>query len=403
MYGLALGIEHVENTLPSPVYALISGLNAATVGIIALAAVQLSQKAITDKLTRILVFLGGTAGMLYNALWYFPVLMVAGGAATVAWDLRQDIVRLVKRKEEDEEQAQTDGEGGQEMRDMGRTSGRSSPKSVHSMGAQAQASTKEVTASQGQPELGNSAAETTSPPKETEPPPLERTVSQTLTSPIFNWKLGVTIAAFFFVTFVALMTLRGTLKTPPLAFSLFANMFLAGTIIFGGGPVVIPLLREYIVAPGWVSARNFLLGLAIIQAFPGPNFNCTHPPFNSMVCISTNASGQSPYISVLSHSSERHSPQRLAPSLATLGSFFPVSSSSLPRSPSGRNSARTVGWCHSSEESMPRQSDSSTQRFTASGALALLMRSSLLEAVLRAMHGGSSSPPQVSLAGCGFA
>jgi len=50
-------------------------------------------------------------------------------------------------------------------------------------------------------------------------------------------------------------------------------MFLAGTIIFGGGPVVIPLLREYIVAPGWVSARNFLLGLAIIQAFPGPNFN----------------------------------------------------------------------------------------------------------------------------------
>lgn len=49
-------------------------------------------------------------------------------------------------------------------------------------------------------------------------------------------------------------------------------MFL-GTIIFGGGPVVIPLLREYIVAPGWVSSRDFLLGLAIIQAFPGPNFN----------------------------------------------------------------------------------------------------------------------------------
>jgi len=47
----------------------------------------------------------------------------------------------------------------------------------------------------------------------------------------------------------------------------------SGTIIFGGGPVVIPLLREYIVTPGWVSSRDFLLGLAIIQAFPGPNFN----------------------------------------------------------------------------------------------------------------------------------
>lgn len=50
-------------------------------------------------------------------------------------------------------------------------------------------------------------------------------------------------------------------------------MYLAGTIIFGGGPVVIPLLREYVVEPGWVSTRDFLIGLAIIQAFPGPNFN----------------------------------------------------------------------------------------------------------------------------------
>lgn len=50
-------------------------------------------------------------------------------------------------------------------------------------------------------------------------------------------------------------------------------MYLAGTIIFGGGPVVIPLLRSYVVGPGWVSSRDFLLGLAIIQAFPGPNFN----------------------------------------------------------------------------------------------------------------------------------
>jgi chromate transport protein ChrA len=36
---------------------------------------------------------------------------------------------------------------------------------------------------------------------------------------------------------------------------------------------VIPLLRSYVVDPGWVSPRDFLLGLAIIQAFPGPNFN----------------------------------------------------------------------------------------------------------------------------------
>ena len=37
--------------------------------------------------------------------------------------------------------------------------------------------------------------------------------------------------------------------------------------------MVIPLLRTYVVDPGWVSGRDFLLGLAIIQAMPGPNFN----------------------------------------------------------------------------------------------------------------------------------
>ncbi|KAE8156881.1 chromate transporter-domain-containing protein [Aspergillus tamarii] len=50
-------------------------------------------------------------------------------------------------------------------------------------------------------------------------------------------------------------------------------MYLAGTVMFGGGPVVIPLLRSYVVDPGWVSSRDFLIGLAILQAFPGPNFN----------------------------------------------------------------------------------------------------------------------------------
>lgn len=50
-------------------------------------------------------------------------------------------------------------------------------------------------------------------------------------------------------------------------------MVIAGTIIFGGGPVVIPLLRDYVVVEGWVSSRDFLLIFAILQAFPGPNFN----------------------------------------------------------------------------------------------------------------------------------
>ncbi|KAI4130173.1 MAG: hypothetical protein LQ338_001881 [Usnochroma carphineum] len=89
----------------------------------------------------------------------------------------------------------------------------------------------------------------------------------------FSWKSGTAIITTFFLTFIVVMVLRGVLHNPPILYKLFANLYLAGTIIFGGGPVVVPLLREYIVAEGWVSPRDFLVGLAIIQAFPGPNFN----------------------------------------------------------------------------------------------------------------------------------
>lgn len=85
MYALALGVQHINEILPGPVYGLLSGMNASTVGIIALAAVQLADKAIKDRFSRILVVFGACAGMCYNALWYFPVLMVIGGIAAIIW------------------------------------------------------------------------------------------------------------------------------------------------------------------------------------------------------------------------------------------------------------------------------------------------------------------------------
>lgn len=86
MYALSLGVQRIGETLPPIVYALLSGLNAATVGIIGLAAVQLATKAIRDNLTRLQVILGACAGVCYTSLWYFPVLMVIGGLASVVWD-----------------------------------------------------------------------------------------------------------------------------------------------------------------------------------------------------------------------------------------------------------------------------------------------------------------------------
>ncbi len=69
------------------------------------------------------------------------------------------------------------------------------------------------------------------------------------------------------------MVIRAMLPEMSLLYSLFANLYLAGTVIFGGGAVLVPFLREYVVAEGWVSPRDFLIGLAVIQAFPGPQSN----------------------------------------------------------------------------------------------------------------------------------
>lgn len=248
--GLALGVEQIDKELPGPAYALLSGLNSATVGIIALAAYQLSDKAITDTLSRILVFFGAAAGMLYNALWYFPLLMVGGGIATVVCDMRllQKAYRRVRPRNLN---PTTPPAEDAELRSVEEAEGREGVRSRSnvqrdSSGRQSRVSSSVPTASGLPP---------------------------TRTSLTGSWKLGAIIIAAFLASFVVVMVCRGVFGGENRGFDVFANLYLAGTIIFGGGPVVVPLLREYIVAPGWVSSRDFLLGLAITQAFPGPNFN----------------------------------------------------------------------------------------------------------------------------------
>lgn len=86
MYALAAGVQRIDEKLPLPVYALLSGSNAATVGLIALAAVQLAEKTIKDRISRLLIIASACAGMCYSALWYYPVLIVIGGLVTMIWD-----------------------------------------------------------------------------------------------------------------------------------------------------------------------------------------------------------------------------------------------------------------------------------------------------------------------------
>lgn len=267
MYGLSVGVSHIGKTLPRQAYALLSGLNAAVVGIIALAAVQLAQKAITDKMTRILVFLGATAGLMYNALWYFPLLMFLAGCTSVIYDFRvfhpvvNRVARMFKKREK------PNPEAGVELPSIEPGEPRESNHIDTHGGSSNALDDPSLTKRNGRhsPSLVTEA-EALAEVEEPRIIPPARTLN-------ISWQFGTAVLVVFLLVFIAIMVLRGALPHPSLLFQLFANMFLAGTIIFGGGPVVIPLLREYVVTEGWVSPRNFLLGLAIIQAFPGPNFN----------------------------------------------------------------------------------------------------------------------------------
>jgi chromate transporter len=56
------------------------------------------------------------------------------------------------------------------------------------------------------------------------------------------------------------------------AVALFDAFYRSGALVFGGGHVVLPLLREATVTPGWVSDDAFLAGYGAAQGVPGPLF-----------------------------------------------------------------------------------------------------------------------------------
>ena len=62
------------------------------------------------------------------------------------------------------------------------------------------------------------------------------------------------------------------LRFPRGAVALADTFYRAGALVFGGGHVVLPLLRGALVPSGWLSEDSFLAGYGLAQAVPGPLF-----------------------------------------------------------------------------------------------------------------------------------
>jgi chromate transporter len=85
-------------------------------------------------------------------------------------------------------------------------------------------------------------------------------------------ELRLHFPALFCLALFGLLLLASFLVPGSGPWGLAAAFYRAGALVFGGGHVVLPLLRDAVVVPGWVSPQLFLSGYGAAQAMPGPLF-----------------------------------------------------------------------------------------------------------------------------------
>ena len=83
-------------------------------------------------------------------------------------------------------------------------------------------------------------------------------------------RAGVLCLLLFFILLLGLPVLAQRVPTPTLA--IVDAFYRVGSLVFGGGHVVLPLLQAQVVPTGWVGNDTFLAGYGATQAVPGPLF-----------------------------------------------------------------------------------------------------------------------------------
>jgi chromate transporter len=97
----------------------------------------------------------------------------------------------------------------------------------------------------------------------------EAAAAPPLRAPVTRRKAVVALVLFF-ALLVGLPALRQFVPAQSLA--LFDSFFRVGSLVFGGGHVVLPLLQAEVVPPGWLTDEQFVAGYGAAQAVPGPLF-----------------------------------------------------------------------------------------------------------------------------------
>jgi chromate transporter len=83
-------------------------------------------------------------------------------------------------------------------------------------------------------------------------------------------RVAVACGALYLALLLVLPLARATLPSGEIA--LFDSFYRSGAFVFGGGHVVLPLLQNEVVPPGWVTQDRFVAGYGAAQLMPGPLF-----------------------------------------------------------------------------------------------------------------------------------
>ena len=100
-------------------------------------------------------------------------------------------------------------------------------------------------------------------------------VDQSGSVPLDNLGISRVVGALLLLLFFGLLggLIVARLLLDQSWLQLFESFYRTGSLIFGGGQVVLPMLSAEVVEPGWVTEQQFLDGLALMLALPGPLFS----------------------------------------------------------------------------------------------------------------------------------
>ncbi|MEM9399670.1 MAG: chromate efflux transporter [Verrucomicrobiota bacterium] len=99
--------------------------------------------------------------------------------------------------------------------------------------------------------------------------PLKEDANDQLKIPISSTLSSICLLGFF-AFLIGLPILASAIHYP--AIDLLDSFYRTGSLVFGGGHVVLPLLQSEVVDPGWMTKDQFLAGYGAAQALPGPLF-----------------------------------------------------------------------------------------------------------------------------------